>query len=443
MARLFGTDGVRALANGSVLTPELALSVARSAAHELLALRTGGGRPLAVIGRDTRPSGSMLEAAAAAGFASAGVDVALLGVVPTPVVAYVCASGCADLGLVVSASHNPMPDNGLKLFGPGGWKLPDEVEAALEAGLGAGGDRAVGTEVGRVDAADPKFVADYTQSLLAALPARPAGLKVVVDCAHGAASALAPELYRAAGAEVIAIAADGDGARINDGCGATHLGLLQAAVVEHGADLGLAHDGDADRCLAVDASGTVVDGDQLLALLAVAWHARGRLAQDTVVATVMSNLGFVRAMEERGLSVVQTAVGDRYVLAAMRAGGYVLGGEQSGHTVLLEHASTGDGLLTGLSVLGRMAETGKSLASLAAVMTRLPQVLTNVRADRARAAAPEVLDAVAREQGVLGSAGRVLLRPSGTEALVRVMVEAETAELAGEVAARLAEVVAR
>jgi phosphoglucosamine mutase len=443
VARLFGTDGVRALANGSVLTPELALSVARSAAHELLALRTGGGRPLAVIGRDTRPSGSMLEAAAAAGFASAGVDVALLGVVPTPVVAHVCASGAADLGLVVSASHNPMPDNGLKLFGPGGWKLPDEVEAALEAGLGAGGERAVGTEVGRVDAADPKFVAAYTQSLLAALPSRPAGLKVVVDCAHGAASALAPELYRAAGAEVVAIAADGDGARINDGCGATHLGLLQAAVVEHGADLGLAHDGDADRCLAVDASGTVVDGDQLLALLAVGLHARGRLAQDTVVATVMSNLGFVRAMEERGLSVVQTAVGDRYVLAAMRAGGFVLGGEQSGHTVLLDHASTGDGLLTGLSVLGRMAETGESLASLASVMTRLPQVLTNVRADRSRAAAPEVLDAVAREQGVLGSAGRVLLRPSGTEALVRVMVEAETAELAGEVAARLAEVVAR
>ncbi len=444
MARLFGTDGVRGLANGAVLTPELALAVARSAAHELLSVRTGDGRrPLAVIGRDTRPSGPMLEAAAAAGFASAGVDVALLGVVPTPVVAHACASGAADLGLVVSASHNPMPDNGLKLFGPGGWKLPDEVEAALEAGLGAEGERVVGTDVGCVCPADPGLVAAYVDGLLAALPTRPTRLKVVVDCAQGAASTLAPELYRSAGATVVAIAADGDGARINDGCGATHLGLLQAAVVEHGADLGLAHDGDADRCLAVDASGAVVDGDQLLALLAVALHDRGRLAQDTVVATVMSNLGFVRAMEARGLSVVQTAVGDRYVLAAMRAGGFVLGGEQSGHTVLLEHASTGDGLLTGLSVLGRMAETGASLASLASVMTRLPQVLTNVRVDRSRATAPEVLDAVAREQGVLGSAGRVLLRPSGTEALVRVMVEAETAALAGEVAARLAEVVAR
>ncbi|MEX2288781.1 MAG: phosphoglucosamine mutase [Mycobacteriales bacterium] len=440
MARLFGTDGVRARANGDVLTPELALAVARSAAHELLARRDKTGRPLAVIGRDTRPSGPMLEAAAAAGFASAGVDVQLLGVVPTPVVAHACARGGADLGLVISASHNPMPDNGLKLFGPGGWKLPDEVEVALEAGLGAARERPTGTGLGGISAAsDP--VASYVEGLLAALPARPAGLKVVVDCAQGAASVLAPEVYRLAGAEVVPIAADGDGARINDGCGATHLELLQAAVVEHAADLGLAHDGDADRCLAVDAAGTVVDGDQLLALLAVALHERGRLAGDTVVATVMSNLGFVRAMDSRGITVVQTAVGDRYVLEAMRAGGHVLGGEQSGHTVLLDHATTGDGLLTGLSVLGRMAETGQSLASLAAVMTRLPQVLVNVRAGRTRALDPDVLDAVAREEGLLGASGRVLLRPSGTEPLVRVMVEAESAEQADGVAQRLAAVV--
>ena len=440
-ARLFGTDGVRGLANGEVLTPELALAVARSAAHELLALRDpAAGRPVAVIGRDTRPSGPMLEAAAAAGFASAGVDVQLLGVVPTPVVAYACARGGADLGLVVSASHNAMPDNGLKLFGPGGWKLPDAVEVAIEAGLHAAHERPTGLGLGRITASTG-VVAAYARELLGTLAARPAGLRVVVDCAEGAAWELAPELYRQAGAEVIAIAADGAGERINDGCGATHLELLQAAVLSHGADLGLAHDGDADRCLAVDATGAVIDGDQLLALLAVAMQSRGALSTGTVVATVMSNLGFVRAMDEHGIQVVQTAVGDRYVLAAMRAGGHALGGEQSGHTVMLGHATTGDGLLTGLSVLGRMAETGASLASLAGVMTRLPQVLVNVRADRTRAVDADVLDAVAREEGLLGAAGRVLLRPSGTEALVRVMVEAESAEQAAEVADRLAAVV--
>ncbi len=443
MARLFGTDGVRGLANGEVLTPELALQIARSAAHELLRMRTGSGRPLAVIGRDTRPSGPMLEAAAAAGFASAGVDVELLGVVPTPLVAHACARGGADLGLVVSASHNAMPDNGLKLFGPGGWKLPDDVEVALEAGLGQVPDRPTGLSLGAVRAAGPQRSAAYVDALLGALPATPTGLTLVVDCAQGAASVLAPEVYRRAGAEVVAIAADGDGARINDGSGATHLELLQAAVVEHGADLGLAHDGDADRCLAVDATGAVVDGDQLLALLAVGMHERGALPTGTVVATVMSNLGFVRAMGDAGIRVVQTAVGDRYVLEAMRAGGHALGGEQSGHTVLLDHATTGDGLLTGISVLGRMAETGRSLAELAAVMTRLPQVLQNVRAERTRATDADVLDAVAREEGLLGATGRVLLRPSGTEPLVRVMVEAETAERAAEVAARLAEVVGR
>ena len=443
MARLFGTDGVRGLANGEVLTPELALAVARSAAHELLALRprTGSSRPLAVIGRDTRPSGPMLEAAAAAGFASAGVDVRLLGVVPTPVVAHACARGGADLGLVVSASHNAMPDNGLKLFGPGGWKLPDAVEVALEAGLGAVRERPTGLELGTIAPADPALIGSYVEDLLAALPAPATGLTVVVDCAQGAGSTLAPELYRRAGATVVAIAADGDGARINDGSGATHLGLLQAAVLEHGADLGLAHDGDADRCLAVDATGAVVDGDQLLALLAVALQSRGQLPTGTVVATVMSNLGFVRAMTAAGIAVVQTAVGDRYVLEAMRAGGHALGGEQSGHTVLLDHATTGDGLLTGLSVLGRLAETGATLAELAGVMTRLPQVLVNVRAPRTRAVDADVLDAVAREEGLLGAAGRVLLRPSGTEALVRVMVEAESSEQAAEVAARLAVVV--
>lgn len=443
MPQLFGTDGVRGLANGEVLTPELALDLARGAAHELLVRRKSPGRARAVIGRDTRPSGPMLETAAAAGFASAGVDVELLGVVPTPVVAHACARGHADLGLVVSASHNPMPDNGLKLFGPGGWKLPDEVEAAIEAGLGAGAARPTDGALGGITEAPAERIGEYLAELLAALSARPAGLKVVVDCAQGAASVLAPKLYREAGADVVAIAADGDGTRINDGCGATHLELLQAAVLEHGADLGIAHDGDADRCLAVDATGAVVDGDQLLALLAVGLHERGGLATGTVVATVMTNLGFVRAMNQRGIRVVQTAVGDRYVLEAMRAGGHVLGGEQSGHTIRLDHATTGDGLLTGISVLGRMAQTGALLAELASVMTRLPQVLINVRADRSRAQDADVQDAVAREEGLLGSSGRVLLRASGTEELVRVMVEAETAAQASEVAARLADLVGR
>jgi phosphoglucosamine mutase len=443
MARLFGTDGVRALANGDLLTPELALAVARSAAHEMLALREAdAGRPTVVIGRDTRPSGPMLEAAAAAGFASAGVDVLLLGVVPTPAVAHACASGAADLGLVITASHNAMPDNGLKLFGPGGWKLPDDVEAALEAGLSGVGDRPTGLDVGSVAPAPPTLSSAYVDGLLTAVPVRPAGLKLVVDCAQGAASTMAPHLYGRAGALVVPLCAEGDGARINEACGAAHLEMLQAAVVEHRADLGLAHDGDADRCLAVDADGNVVDGDQLLAILAVALKERGRLSRDTVVATVMSNLGFSRAMKDHGIEVVQTAVGDRYVLEAMRAGGYALGGEQSGHTVQLDHATTGDGLLTGLSILGRMSETGRSLAELAAVMTRLPQVLRNVRADRSRAEDAGVLDAVAREEAQLGERGRVLLRPSGTEPLVRVMVEADTADRAGAVADRLAAVVA-
>ena len=433
MARLFGTDGVRGLAGGDVLTAELATAVAGSAATVLLGVPRAD-RPTVVIGRDTRPSGELLEAAAAAGFAAAGCDVVLLGVVPTPAVALATATGGADLGLMVSASHNPMPDNGLKLFGAGGWKLPDDVEDAIEAGLGSA-YRATGAGVGRVRA-DGTAGERYLQHLAAAAPVSLAGLRVVVDAAQGAASALAPEAYRRAGADVVAICADGDGYRINDGCGATHLERLQAAVVEHGAALGLAHDGDADRCLAVDATGAVVDGDQLLALLAVGLGVR------TVVATVMSNLGFVRAMREHGIDLVQTAVGDRYVLEAMRAGGHLLGGEQSGHTVQLAHATTGDGLLTGLAVMGQLAASGRSLAELAGVMTRLPQVLVNVRVGRERAAAPEVLAAVAAEQEALGDAGRVLLRPSGTEALVRVMVEADSADRATAVADRLAAVVA-
>ncbi len=437
MARLFGTDGVRGLA-GTVLTPELALALARSAAT---ALHAGEGRPVVAIGRDTRPSGELLEAAAAAGFASAGCDVRLLGVVPTPAVAHACATGEADLGLMISASHNPMPDNGLKLFGAGGVKLADDVEDAVEAGMSGGGPRPTGTAVGTVRPAPEAWHAAYADALLATLEAPLTGLKVVVDCAQGAASVLAPEVYRRAGAEVVALFADGDGAHINEGCGATHLEALQAAVVEHAADLGLAHDGDADRCLAVDASGAVVDGDKILAVCALGLRERGLLPTGTVVATVMSNLGFLHAMRAAGIAVVQTAVGDRYVLEAMRDGGHALGGEQSGHVVFAHAATTGDGLLTGLALLGRVAATGRPLADLASVVEVLPQVLVNVRALRERAQAHDVLDAVATEEAALAGSGRVLLRPSGTEPVVRVMVEAPTDVQAREVADRLAAVV--
>jgi phosphoglucosamine mutase len=342
---------------------------------------------------------------------------------------------------MISASHNPMPDNGLKLFGRGGLKLPDEVEDAVEAGLSAPGPRPGGVDVGGIEPAPVGWHEAYADALLATVEAPLAGLHVVVDCAQGAASGVAPELYRRAGAEVVAIFSDGDGAHINDGCGATHLGPLQEAVVAHGADLGLAHDGDADRCLAVDARGAVVDGDRILAVCALGLRERGLLTGDTVVATVMSNLGFVQAMEAAGVRVVQTAVGDRYVLDAMRGGGHVLGGEQSGHVVFGHHATTGDGLLTGLALMGRVAATGRTLADLASVVTVLPQVLVNVRAERTRAQDPDVLAAVAAEERALAGSGRVLLRPSGTEPVVRVMVEAPTDAAAREVADRLAAVV--
>ena len=439
MARLFGTDGVRGVANGDLLTAELATALAASAARVLRG--STSGRVTAAIGRDTRPSGPMLEAAAAAGFASEGVDVELLGVVPTPAVAHACATGAAQLGLMISASHNPMPDNGLKLFGPGGHKLADDVEDAVEAGLREPGARPTGTAVGTVRPAPTARHDAYVDALLESLEHPLDGLRVVVDCAQGSASAVAPEVYRRAGADVVAVFADGDGARINDGCGATPIEALQAAVREHGADVGIAHDGDADRCLATTADAEVVDGDRILAVCALGLRERGLLPTGTVVATVMSNLGFVLAMREAGIEVVQTAVGDRYVLEAMRAGGHALGGEQSGHVVFGDRSTTGDGILTGLALLGRVAATGRPLSELAGVVTVLPQVLLNVPADRSRAQAPDVLDAVAQEEAALGDTGRVLLRPSGTEPVVRVMVEAPTQELARSTAERLAKVV--
>ena len=450
MARLFGTDGIRGLAGGDVLTADLAMRLAAAAALELLAEPLAHGvRPLVVIGRDSRPSGPMLEAAALAGFASVGCDVARLGVVPTPAVAYAVQRGAA-LGLMVSASHNPAPDNGLKLFAAGGSKLTDAQEDAIEARMAGGLSRVSGTAVGvdvseawssrrrdYLEDGDP----DYTEHLLATVGSL-TGLHVVVDGAQGAASFLAPEVYRRAGATVTAVHCEADGWRINDGCGATHPESLAAAVVAHGADLGVAHDGDADRCILVDATGTILNGDQVLGLLALARKEAGLPGSDVLVATVMSNLGLVQAMAGAGIEVVRTAVGDRYVLEALLGGGYRLGGEQSGHVVMLDHATTGDGLLTALQVMDRMARTGRTLADLASVVPLLPQVLVNVLADRDRAKAPDVLAAVAAEEAQLAGVGRVLLRPSGTEALVRVMVEAPTQDEAQAVAARLAVVVA-
>ncbi|GIH12184.1 phosphoglucosamine mutase [Rugosimonospora africana] len=440
MGRLFGTDGVRGRANAN-LTPELALSLAVSAAHTL-AERDRSHPPVAMVGRDPRASGEMLEAAVVAGLASAGATVIRVGVIPTPGVAYLVGDARADLGVMISASHNPMPDNGIKLFAAGGQKLPDEIEDAIEAGMGAPFDRPTGAKVGRVhDLIDG--VEHYVNHLVDSVPHRLDGLTVVVDCANGAASEAAPAAYERAGARVIAIHADPDGLNINDGCGSTHLETVRAAVLEHGADLGIAHDGDADRCLAVTATGEEVDGDQIMAILALAMQEAGTLTDDTLVATVMSNLGLRLAMSAAGVRLVETRVGDRYVLEALRGGQFALGGEQSGHVVMPGHATTGDGILTGLHLMARVASTGKTLSELAGVVTKLPQVLINVPvADRSSAAsAPDVEAAVADATSELGDEGRVLLRPSGTEQLVRVMVEAPTEDLAGAVAERIATVV--
>ena len=444
---LFGTDGVRGLANGS-LTADLALSLAQATAVVLgqgriaEARRRAGKRLTAVVARDPRVSGEFLSAAVSAGLASSGVDVLDAGVLPTPAAAFLVADRDADFGVMVSASHNPAPDNGIKIFARGGSKLPDEVEARIEAAMTGPKLQPTGGDVGRIsrfaDAEDR-----YVVHLLGSLPHRLDGLHVVLDCAHGAASGVSPETFRDAGARVTVIGADPNGININDGVGSTHLDVLAGEVVRVGADLGIAHDGDADRCLAVDAAGNIVDGDQIMAILAVSMKRRGRLKDDTLVATVMSNLGLHRAMADHGIRVEQTAVGDRYVLERMAAGRFSLGGEQSGHVIMSEFATTGDGLLTGLHLAAEVARTGRTLAELASVMTVYPQVLVNVTGvDRTRVNDDEgVQTAVAQAAASLGLSGRVLLRASGTEPLVRVMVEAETADAASEIAAELAAVV--
>ena len=447
MPRLFGTDGVRGLANGE-LTVDLALSLAQAAAVVLGkgrvadGRRASGRRPVAVIGRDPRVSGEFLAAAVAAGLASSGVDVHDAGVIPTPALAFLVGDFKADLGVMISASHNPAPDNGIKFFATGGTKLPDEVEDRIEAAMAAPSLAPKGGDVGRIrrfsDAEDR-----YIVHLLSTLPHRLDGLHVVLDCAHGAAAGVSPQVFTDAGAKVTVIGADPDGININDGVGSTHQEPLAAAVVEHGADIGLAHDGDADRCLAIDAQGNVIDGDQIMAILAVSMAERGVLADRTLVATVMSNLGLKRAMAAHDISVIDTAVGDRYVLEALGEHNLSLGGEQSGHVIMTKFATTGDGILTGLHLVAEMARTGKTIAQLASVMTVYPQSLVNVRGvDHHSLKSDAVIAAaVASAEAGLGDTGRVLLRPSGTEPMVRVMVEAEHQEEADRIAHALADTV--
>jgi phosphoglucosamine mutase len=448
--RLFGTDGVRGVA-GRDLTAQLALDLGTAAAVVLtrggpvprsrVAPGIAGGRPFAVVGRDPRTSGEFLEAAVVAGLASAGVDVHRLGVIPTPGVAYLTGALGAAFGVVISASHNPAKDNGIKFFGPGGVKLPDALEDEIEARLGQAAEVPY---FGRVSDAHAEHER-YLEYLLSTLPASAgpplAGLRVVADCAHGAAYQIAPQALREAGAEVITIGAQPDGENINDGYGSTSLDALAAAVREHGADGGIAYDGDADRCLAVDAAGQPLDGDQILTVLATEMKEAGRLAGDAVVVTVMSNQGFHVAMHEAGIKVIQTPVGDKHVCAAMREGGYVLGGEQSGHIIMLEHATTGDGVLTSLQLLAAVNRRGMPIAAAAGLMPRYPQVIVNVPGDTSRLGSlgPEVAAAVARAEAQLGGDGRVLVRPSGTEPLIRLMVQARDADLAEQVISRLAD----
>ena len=442
MGRLFGTDGVRGLANRDI-TAELAVDLAVSAAHVLADVGAfQGHRPTAIVGRDTRASGEFLEAAVVAGLASAGVDVTVVGVVPTPAVAWLTASTGADLGVMLSASHNPMPDNGIKFFARGGHKLADEIEDQIEQRMGEPWDRPVGTGVGRVRA-DAVAATRYVDYLVGTIDVDLSGLRVVVDCANGAASEVSPEALRRAGAEVIAVHAAPDGWNINEGCGSTHVVALTNAVIENSADVGIAHDGDADRCLAVAADGSIIDGDHILAILATSLRDGGRLTGNTVVTTVMANLGFKVAMESAGIVVAETAVGDRYVLEEMRASGYVLGGEQSGHVVMSEFATTGDGVLTALHLLARMKQTGSSLAELAATVEKYPQVLVNVGGvdKTALDSNTAVRAALLQAEAELAGRGRVLLRPSGTEPVIRVMVEAATSEDAERLAGAIAAVV--
>ena len=447
MARLFGTDGVRGLAN-DLLTPALAVQLGQAAARVLTretpaANHSRTGRPRAIVGRDTRASGEFLDHAISAGLASSGVDVTRVGVLPTPAVAHLTATRDIDLGVMISASHNPFQDNGIKFFARGGYKLDDAVEDEIEALLGRVEDLPTGAGVGRVVKGETVADQNYINHLVDSVATDLTGLRIVVDASNGAASSVGPAALRAAGAEVIVINASPDGLNINADCGSTHPARLQSYARSVGADMGVAYDGDADRCLAVDADGQLVDGDQIMGMLAIGMKADGTLGSDTLVVTVMSNLGLILAMREHGIRTVQTGVGDRYVLEKMLAGGFTLGGEQSGHVIDTLHATTGDGVLTSLRVAARLKRTGRTLTELAGIVTRLPQTLINVTGVDKGAAGTNaaVQRAVADAEDGLGETGRVLLRPSGTEPLVRVMVEAATQTEADRVAGELAGVV--
>jgi len=441
---LFGTDGIRGLANRE-LTAELALDVAVAAAHILVESSSNRDhRPTAIVGQDSRASGEFLEAAVVAGLTSAGINVYRVGILPTPAIAHLVAESKADLGVMISASHNPMPDNGIKLFSRGGGKLADSIEAAIEARIGEPWERPTGLNVGRA-INDQSAIERYLTHLLASVTTKLDGLVVVVDCANGASSLVAPEALRRAGATVIPLSDQPDGWNINDNCGSTHLENLRKKVIELGADLGIAHDGDADRCLAIDSTGADIDGDQILAILAIALKSRGELTGNTVVGTVMSNLGFMKAMQSADIEVVSTSVGDRYVLEKMIESDFALGGEQSGHIIMRSLANTGDGILTALALLQEIKRSGKSAHQLAKVMNRFPQVLINVPnvAKEKLSDSTVISAAVSAAESELGDSGRVLLRASGTEPLIRVMVEASSDSVASEIADRLAEVVAQ
>ena len=439
---LFGTDGIRGLANRDV-TAELALDVAVAAAHILIeSLGSTKTRPRAIVGQDSRASGEFLEAAVVAGLTSAGVDVYRVGVIPTPAIAFLVAESGADLGVVLSASHNPMPDNGIKIFARGGGKLDDLLEQAIEDRLGEPWERPTGKKVGRA-INDDTATERYLNHLLSTVDTQLDGLKVVVDCANGASSYVAPEALRRAGAEVIAISDYPNGWNINENCGSTHMESLREKVIETSADIGIAHDGDADRCLAIDAHGNIIDGDQIMTILAIGLKQRGLLKSNCVVGTVMSNLGFMKAMKDAEIEVITTPVGDRYVLERLIDSDCTIGGEQSGHVILKHFANTGDGILTALSLLQELKRTGKGADELASAMTKFPQVLLNVRnvAKERLSGSKVIQDAVQAAEAELGDSGRVLLRPSGTEPLIRVMVEASSDSVASEIATRLAEIV--
>ncbi len=439
---LFGTDGVRGVANVD-LTAELAVDLAIAAAHVLGEIGAfAGHRPKAIVGQDSRASGDFLEAAVVAGLTSAGVDVYRVGVLPTPAVAFLVKESGADLGVMISASHNPMPDNGIKFFAKGGDKLADQVEAQIEARLGEPWDRPTGLNVGRI-IFDEAAKERYITHLLSTIDTKLTGLKVIVDCANGAASTVAPSLYERAGATVTAISATPTGWNINENCGSTHLDNLINEVKKAGADIGIAHDGDADRCLLVAKNGEVIDGDYILNILATAYLADGKLNKKAVVGTVMSNLGFIKSMESLGIKFEKTAVGDRYVLEKMLENDYTLGGEQSGHVIMRQFSNTGDGLLTALQVMQVVAKSKKSLFELASTMKKYPQILINVKdvAKEKLESSVKIKDAILESEKQLAGVGRVLLRASGTESLVRVMVEANDLELAQKIADSLVQLV--